>query len=104
MYSLIRYAILRWVNTALLIKILTPWSSTLAEGKRDVLPQISAILWSELWIVPGLRLLDLYGNLKKHVLAPRSRTQQQMNLNFQGTKYVQSWIHVSIADLLELTS
>lgn len=76
----------RQVNTAFLIKIITPWTSTLSDDDRDVLPQINAILWTELWLVPLLRLLDLYGNFQKHVLAPRSRTQELMNLNFQGTK------------------
>jgi len=69
-----------------LIKLITPWTSTLSDGKRDVLPQINALLWSELWLVPLLRLLDLWGNVQKHILAPRCRTQEQMNLNFQGTK------------------
>ena len=82
-----KITLFRWVNTALLTKIVTPWTRTLSDGKRDVLPQINALLWSELWLVPLLRLLDLYGNFKKHILAPRSRTQEQMNLNFQGTKY-----------------
>jgi hypothetical protein len=77
----------RWVNTAFLMKIITPWTSTLEDGARDVLPQINAILWAELWITPLLRLLDLYGNFKKHILAPRARNQELMNLNFQGTRY-----------------
>jgi len=75
------------VNTALLVKLLTPWTSTLSDARQDVLPQVNALLWSELWLVPLLRLSDLFGNFKKHVLAPRSRTQEEMNLNFQGTKY-----------------
>jgi len=75
------------VNTALLVKLLTPWTSTLSDARQDVLPQVNALLWSELWLVPLLRLGDLFGNFKKHVLAPRSRTQEEMNLNFQGTKY-----------------
>jgi hypothetical protein len=77
----------RWVNTAFLMKIITPWTSTLEDGSRDVLPQINAILWAELWISPMLRLLDLFGNFKKHIMAPRARNQELMNLSFQGTKY-----------------
>jgi hypothetical protein len=83
----LKITVFRWVNTAFLIKILTPWTSTLEDGVRDVLPSINAILWSELWITPALRLLDLFGNFKKHILAPRARTQELMNSSFQGTKY-----------------
>ena len=83
----LKITLFRWVNTAFLIKILTPWTSTLEDGARDVLPQINAILWAELWITPTLRLLDLFGNFKKHILAPRARNQEMMNLSFQGTRY-----------------
>jgi hypothetical protein len=81
-----KITLFRWINTAFLTKIITPWTNTLSSGNKDVLPQISAILWNELWLTPLLRLLDLWGNFKKHVLAPRSRNQELMNLNFQGTK------------------
>jgi hypothetical protein len=66
------------------LQLITPFTSTISAGSKDVLIQINAILWSELWLTPGLRLLDLVGNLKKHVLAPRSINQETMNLNFQG--------------------
>lgn len=81
-----KITLFRWVNTALLIHLITPWTSTLDTGDSDVLPQINALLWSELYTVPLLRLLDLFGNFKKHVLAPRALTQEQMNRSFQGTK------------------
>jgi hypothetical protein len=75
------------VNTALLTKLLTPFVNTLAGSKQDVIRQISGIMWSELWLSPGLRILDIMSNLKKHVIAPRSGTQEEMNLCFQGTGY-----------------
>ena len=83
----LKITLFRWVNTALLTKFLTPFTNTLNDGDSDVLPQINNILWSELWLVPLLRLLDITSNLKKHILAPRARNQELMNLNFQGTRY-----------------
>lgn len=83
----LKITLFRWINTAILTKLITPFTSTLAESKTSVLPSINSILWSELWLVPALRLLDLWGNVKKHFFAPRSRTQEVMNLNFQGTFY-----------------
>ena len=63
------------------------WTGTLGAEDTDVLPSIMAIFWSELFITPVLRLIDIVGNIKKHILAPRTRTQEQMNSNFTGTFY-----------------
>ena len=48
---------------------------------------MSAILWSETFLTPALRLIDIGGFVQKHILAPRAMTQEQMNLNFLGTPY-----------------
>jgi hypothetical protein len=72
------------------LQLITPFTSTISDGSKDVLIQINAILWAELWLTPGLRLLDLVGNLKKHLLAPRAMNQETMNLNFQGALNEQS--------------
>ena len=37
-----------------------------------------------MYIVPIVKLLDLPGTIKKHLLGPRARTQEEMNMNFQG--------------------
>jgi len=83
----LKITLFRWINTAILTKIITPFTQTVSPGAQDVLPQINTILWSELWLVPGLRLLDLWGNVNKHFFAPRARTQEIANLSFQGTPY-----------------
>jgi len=83
----LKITLFRWINTAILTKIITPFTSTVSPVKTDVLAQINAIMWSELWLVPGLRLLDLWGNIKKHFFAPRARNQEIANLSFQGTFY-----------------
>ncbi|KAL7559514.1 hypothetical protein ACA910_010325 [Epithemia clementina (nom. ined.)] len=83
----LKITLFRWINTAILTKLITPFTRTLTDGGTDLLPSIVAIFWSELIITPALRLIDMFGNIKKHILAPRSRTQEQMNSNFQGTYY-----------------
>jgi hypothetical protein len=82
-----KITLFRWINTAILTKWITPFTSTVAPYKNDVLAQINSIMWSELWLTPGLRLLDLWGNVNKHLFAPRARNQELMNLSFQGTFY-----------------
>jgi hypothetical protein len=82
-----KITLFRWANTAVLIQVITPFTSTVSDGDQDVLRSIHSILWSELLLVPGLRLLDLYGNFKKHIMAPRAINQAEMNHHFQGTFY-----------------
>ena len=81
------FLVLHRVNTAILTQIITPFTATISNGSKDVLPTINALLWSELCLAPFLRVLDIIGNLKKHILGPRARTQESMNLYFQGTPY-----------------
>mmetsp|Transcript_29806 Transcript_29806/g.49189 ORF Transcript_29806/g.49189 Transcript_29806/m.49189 type:complete len:964 (-) Transcript_29806:41-2932(-) len=83
----LKVTLFRWVNTAILTKVITPFTSTISGDIRDVIPTINAILWSELWLAPFLRLFDPVGNLGKHFVAPRARTQESMNNWFHGTVY-----------------
>ena len=83
----LKITLFRWINTAVLTKLITPFTSTVTDGNKDLIKSIHALLWSELWLVPFLRLTDYMGNLKKHILAPRARTQELMNSWFQGTYY-----------------
>jgi hypothetical protein len=50
-----------------------------------LIPSISAIFLSELVSTNILRLADPYGHFQRHVLAPRARTQDGMNLQMQGS-------------------
>lgn len=71
----------------MLLQIITPVTSTLGFEDTDLLPTISAILLFDVWLGPLLRLSDWFTNLKKHILGPRAKTQEEMNLSFQGTFY-----------------
>jgi hypothetical protein len=68
-------------------KVITPFTATLGVSKTDLLPTIQAVLFSDVFFTPIMRLGDMVGNLKKHVLGPRARNQEEMNLSFQGTFY-----------------
>jgi hypothetical protein len=68
-------------------QIITPFTSTLSYEKTDLLPTISHILFADVYIVPILKLLNIGGNVKQHILAPRARTQEEMNMCFQGSHY-----------------
>uniref|UniRef100_A0A7R9VPM3 CSC1/OSCA1-like cytosolic domain-containing protein n=1 Tax=Pseudictyota dubia TaxID=2749911 RepID=A0A7R9VPM3_9STRA len=82
-----KITVFRWFNTVILTLIVTPFVDTLGGRSRDLLPSINTVLLTEMILTPCLRLLDIVGNIRKHILAPRSKTQEMMNLNFTGTIY-----------------
>ena len=79
--------IFRWTLSAVLAQLITPVTSTLGAEKTDLLPTTYAILLFDIWLGPLLRLSDWFTNIKKHILATRVKTQEEMNLSFQGTFY-----------------
>jgi len=76
----------RWINTVMLILIITPTPSIIAADNDDLIPTVASILFLET-ITQFLRLLDIGGNIKKHYTAPRARSQEEINSYFQGTPY-----------------
>eukprot|EP00527_Entomoneis_sp_CCMP2396_P005983 CAMPEP_0198140732 /NCGR_PEP_ID=MMETSP1443-20131203/3854_1 /TAXON_ID=186043 /ORGANISM="Entomoneis sp., Strain CCMP2396" /LENGTH=982 /DNA_ID=CAMNT_0043803251 /DNA_START=336 /DNA_END=3284 /DNA_ORIENTATION=- len=68
----LKITLFRWINTAVLVKLITPFTGTITDGGTDVLPSIVAIFYSELFITPALKMFDISGNIKKHILAPRA--------------------------------
>jgi len=82
-----KITIFRWINTAVMPRIVTPMSSYLGTGKNDLLKAIGGQFFSEIFFVPLLSILDIMGNVNKHYFAPRAKTQHQMYSCFQGTPY-----------------
>jgi len=83
----LKITLFRWANTALVTMFSTPFTSTISSDDRDIIVTIFNILLAELWLTPLLQLLDIYTNIGKHYFAPREKTQENMNLWFQGTYY-----------------
>lgn len=81
----VKITLFRWILSAVLAQIITPVTSTLGYDSTDLLPTTFAILLFDIWLGPLMRLSDYMTNFKKHVLAPRAKTQEEMNLSFQGT-------------------
>jgi hypothetical protein len=63
--------------------LITPFTSTLEE-KGGLIPQVYAIFYAEIITANVMQLLDLFGNAKRHILAPRAMNQNAMNLYFEG--------------------
>jgi hypothetical protein len=81
-----KIAAFRWVNTAIVITIITPFTDTL-RGEGGLITQIYALFFAEIVTTNGIQLLDPVGHLKRHFLAPRAATQDAMNLNFRGESF-----------------
>jgi hypothetical protein len=78
-----KIALFRFVSTAVVIMLITPFTSTLEE-KGGLIPQVYAIFYAEIITANVMQLLDLFGNAKRHILAPRAMNQNAMNLYFEG--------------------
>ena len=78
-----KIALFRWVNMAIIITVITPFTHTL--GLEDgLIPQIYSIFFAEIVTTNLIQITDVWGHVQRHILAPRAKTQDTMNLFFQG--------------------
>uniref|UniRef100_A0A7S4VQZ8 CSC1/OSCA1-like cytosolic domain-containing protein n=1 Tax=Ditylum brightwellii TaxID=49249 RepID=A0A7S4VQZ8_9STRA len=82
-----KIALFRWVNTAIIPIFISSFTSWIGNDSRDIIITINSVLLSELLLSPTLRLLDIITTYRKHYLAPREKTQRNMNSHFNGTHY-----------------
>jgi len=77
---------LRCINSAVIIHLVTPFTWSLEEGDHLV-KGVATIFFAEMLTAPVLQMLDIGGKIKRHLVAPRCRDQESMNLNFMGTRW-----------------
>ncbi|KAL9181404.1 hypothetical protein ACHAXT_010209 [Thalassiosira profunda] len=99
----VKIAVFRWVVTAIVITIITPFTSTISYGPQHLLFGIFTIFIGDLIVSNGLQLLDIPGNFKRHFLAPRARSQERMNLLMGGTEYTVAERYTNMTKTLFLT-
>eukprot|EP00934_Nitzschia_sp_Nitz4_P005694 Nitzschia sp. Nitz4//scaffold351_size16537//12557//15992//NITZ4_008854-RA/size16537-augustus-gene-0.2-mRNA-1//1//CDS//3329548890//5684//frame0 len=84
----IKIAAFNILVTAVLISVVNPFTATL-DKKEESLPGlisgIHALFVAQLGITPALQLVDIAGNLNRHIFAPRAKTQGDMNRQFTGS-------------------
>jgi len=78
----IKIAIFRWVNTAMVMTVITPFTKTL--DPEGIIGQIANIFFAEIVTTNVIQVTDVWGHIQRHVLAPRAKTQDQMNRFFEG--------------------
>eukprot|EP00980_Cylindrotheca_fusiformis_P007077 scaffold1482_cov120-Cylindrotheca_fusiformis.AAC.19 len=80
-----KIAFFRWVNTAIVITIVTPFTDTLIDG--GLIEKVYQQFFSEIVVSTALQILDIMGHVNRHILAPRANCQDAMNLKFRGTAW-----------------
>lgn len=79
----VKIACFRWVNTAIVITVITPFTQTLTPSP-GLISQIAAIFFAEIVTTNVIQLTDVWGHIQRHFLAPRAKTQDAMNRWFKG--------------------
>jgi len=82
----LKLTMFRWMFTAVLTIFVTPFTETLQDGESLIFA-ISIQFFLDLVRLPLLQLLNIVGNLKRHVLGPRAKNQRHMNAYFQGDNF-----------------
>jgi len=82
----IKITLFRWVNTAVITLVITPFTDTLQNGSF-LINSIFTICITEMTVNPVLQMLNYMSNFQMHVLGPRAVDQRRMNLHFQGGYY-----------------
>ncbi len=82
----IKMTVFRWMNTAVIMAIITPFTDTLRDGSY-LIDSVYVMFLFDLALTPGLGLTDIWGNLMRHYFGPRAASQRQMNLCFKAGTY-----------------
>jgi len=99
----VKIAVFRWVVTAIVITIITPFTSTITNGPEHLLQSIYVIFFADLITTNILQLVDPASNFKRHILAPRAASQERMNLLMSGTDYTIAERYTNMTKTLFLT-
>ena len=83
----VKVTFFRWVNTAVMTRVITPILATIGEEKIDLINTVSALMISEMFVSPLLRYLDPVSFYKQHYIAPRAKTEDELFNCFDGGKY-----------------
>ncbi|KAI2497599.1 Calcium-activated chloride channel [Fragilaria crotonensis] len=97
-----KIALFRWVNTAVVITIITPFTATVEAG-NGLIPSIYAIFFADIVTTNAVQFLDPAGHFKRHFVAPRAKTQDAMNLAMQGAEIELAERYTNMTKILFLT-
>jgi len=97
-----KVAVFRWVGSAIVIAVITPFTSTLSLDE-GLITQVYALYFADIITTNALALADPFGHLQRHYLAPRAATQDAADLLFSGTQYELAERYTDATKILFLT-
>jgi hypothetical protein len=78
-----KLATFRWINTAIVMTIINPFTATIAVGETALIPAVYVMIL--IITAPVLHMCDVLGQVKRFELAPRAANQAAMNSYFRGS-------------------
>lgn len=57
------------------------------DRKENLNQAIFNLIYAEMFTIPIIKLVDIMGIIRKHILAPRAKDQEEMNSYFAGAKF-----------------
>mmetsp|Transcript_16628 Transcript_16628/g.24577 ORF Transcript_16628/g.24577 Transcript_16628/m.24577 type:complete len:880 (+) Transcript_16628:121-2760(+) len=98
----IKVTIFKWVNTAIITTIITPFVFSIDQTSDKLIQKVSAIFFAELVTVPIIQLLDIWGTIQRHILGPRAPDQESMDTHFGGALLLISLRYCELTKILFL--
>lgn len=80
----VKIAAFRFINTAIIVTLVTPFTSTLGSGTDDLIDGVKDIFVAEIVTSNIIKFMDLSGLFQRHYLAPRAQSQEEMNSCMRG--------------------
>lgn len=80
----VKIAAFRFINTAIIVNLVTPFPSTLGSGTDDLVDGVKDIFVAEIVTSSIIKFMDPGGLFKRHYLAPRAKSQEEMNSYMRG--------------------
>jgi hypothetical protein len=84
----IKIAFFNVLITSVWISTITPFTGTFDNRENSLpalIPAVHTLFFSQLGLTRFMQLSDIGGNVQRHFLMPRAKTQQGMNMSMRGS-------------------
>lgn len=99
----VKMTIFKWVKTAVVTAIITPFVFTVDPGSTKLINKVNAIFFAELLVNPLILISDAWGHIQRHIIGPREVDQERMNLRFTGGSFLVALRYTEMAKIIFLT-
>ena len=89
----VKITIFRWFNSAIALSVISDFVESISiesdpdATRETLLYLVYPVIVAELVCNPLILVMDVWENFRKHILAPRARSQEEMNACFSGGRF-----------------